>query len=190
MLTRETYLQQPPVIEKELKQIFGVNDSLIIFDIGCCEGENSIKYSRLFPNARIFSVEALPSNIKILKENLHKYAVKNIEVLPFALSDKIGVSSFYVSSFYETNLSKYGFEILEIDTNGNFFEYVAQELRRVNYIGQRYANYYFSDKDHNKDHNTVYQTLCLLDSINQRQKNSQELLCFGYHILAVKKSNH
>ncbi|GBO52276.1 hypothetical protein APA_5366 [Pseudanabaena sp. lw0831] len=86
--------------------------------------------------------------------------------------------------FYETNLRKYGFEILKIETNGNFFDYVAQELRRVNYVAQRYANYNFSELDHN----TIYQSLSLLEIINQENNNSSELLCFGYHVLAEKQS--
>jgi|GEM_PF-747034 len=132
--------------------------------------------------------EHLPDPLSALKEfeRLLIPGGKLILTAPFCSLTHFSPYHFYSGFnryFYETNLSKYGFEILEIDINGNFFEYVAQELRRVNYVGQRYANYDFSDQDHS----TIYQSLCLLDTINQQQKDSEELLCFGYHILAVKK---
>ncbi|MBD2107735.1 FkbM family methyltransferase [Nodosilinea sp. FACHB-13] len=78
--------------------IFDIQKPLVIFDIGSCEGEDSIKYSKVFPSARIFAVEALPSNLSLLKENLNKYSVKNVEILPFALSDEAGICNFHVSS--------------------------------------------------------------------------------------------
>ena len=41
--------------------------------------------------------------------------------------------------FYETHLAKFGFKIIEIKTNGNFFEYLAQEIRRVSEIKRIYT---------------------------------------------------
>jgi ubiquinone/menaquinone biosynthesis C-methylase UbiE len=41
--------------------------------------------------------------------------------------------------FYETHLAKFGFKIIEIKTNGNFFEYLAQEIRRVPEIKRIYT---------------------------------------------------
>lgn len=96
--TRDTYINSPSPIEYELRLIFDVQKPLVIFDIGSCEGEDSIRYSRIFSNSRIFAVEALPSNLPLLKANLDKYSVENVEILPFALSDKIGTCNFYVSS--------------------------------------------------------------------------------------------
>ena len=56
-LTRDTYINTPSPIEKELKAIFDTQESLIIFDIGSCEGEDSIKYSKIFPKSQIYAVE-------------------------------------------------------------------------------------------------------------------------------------
>jgi len=97
-LTRLNYINSPLVIEYELKHLFGLKDALTIFDIGSCEGEDSIKYSRLFPNAKIYAVEALPNNLILLEENLEKYSISNVEIIPFAFSDEIGLCDFYVSS--------------------------------------------------------------------------------------------
>ena len=45
---REHYLGQPVPIENELKLLFDESAPLTIFEIGACEGEDSIRYSRLF----------------------------------------------------------------------------------------------------------------------------------------------
>lgn len=131
--------------------------------------------------------EHLPDPIAALKEfeRLLVPSGKLILTAPFCSLTHFSPYHFYSGFnkyFYETNLRKYGFEILKIETNGNFFDYVAQELRRVNYVAQRYCNYEFSDLDHS----SIYQSLTLLEIINQKQNNSQELLCFGYHVLAEK----
>jgi 2-polyprenyl-3-methyl-5-hydroxy-6-metoxy-1,4-benzoquinol methylase len=133
--------------------------------------------------------EHLPDPLAALKEfeRLLVSGGKLILTAPFCSLTHFSPYHFYSGFnqyFYETNLKRYGFEILKIETNGNFFEYVAQELRRVNYVAQRYANYEFSELDHN----TIYQSLSLLELINQSQNNSEELLCFGYHVLAEKRS--
>jgi FkbM family methyltransferase len=100
LFERDVYINSPSPIESELKLIFNSHKSIVIFDIGSCEGEDSIKYAKIFPNAKIFAVEALPSNVKLLEANLKKYSdyAQNIEIIPFALSDETGDASFYVSS--------------------------------------------------------------------------------------------
>lgn len=132
--------------------------------------------------------EHLPDPLAALKEfeRLLVSGGKLILTAPFCSLTHFSPHHFYSGFnryFYEANLQKYGFEILKIETNGNFFEYIAQELRRVNYVAKRYANYDFSELDHN----TIYQSLSLLELINQSQNDSEDLLCFGYHVLAKKK---
>jgi FkbM family methyltransferase len=98
ILTRDSYINDPHQIEAELRLLFDTKEPLVIFDIGSCEGEDSIRCSRVFPNARIFAIEALPNNVALIKANLEKYQVKNVEIVPFAFSDEQGISKFYVSS--------------------------------------------------------------------------------------------
>lgn len=92
------YLQQPFEFEKELKRLFKKNEELIIFDVGACEGEDSIKFSNRFPNARIFTFEPLPKNIKRIKTNLAKYKINNAKLVDKALSNNNGKAIFHVSS--------------------------------------------------------------------------------------------
>jgi FkbM family methyltransferase len=75
-------------------------------DIGGCEGEESIRYSRIFPLSSIYIFEPLPENQKLVVENIIKYNAENIELIPVAVSDEEGVSQFYVSSGHPENQSK------------------------------------------------------------------------------------
>jgi FkbM family methyltransferase len=95
---REKYIQESSPIEKELKVLFNANDALTIFEIGACEGEDRIRYARIFPNANIYTFEALPNNIAHIKRNINKYEIKNVSVHNVALSFEIGSADFYVSN--------------------------------------------------------------------------------------------
>lgn len=76
----------PVVIKKELNFLFDLKAPVIIFDIGACEGESSIQYSRLMPNSRIYCFEPLPENIELIKNNFLKYKIKNAQFFNCALS--------------------------------------------------------------------------------------------------------
>jgi FkbM family methyltransferase len=72
---------------------------LTIFDVGACEAEDSIRYSNLFPKAKIFAFEPLPENYLKAKENIEYFNKSNqIFLYPFAINDKEGEYKFYVSS--------------------------------------------------------------------------------------------
>ncbi len=43
--------------------------------------------------------------------------------------------------FYQEQLRKYGFDILDISSNGNFFEYLGQEISRIPNIVEEYTPY-------------------------------------------------
>jgi FkbM family methyltransferase len=73
-------------------------NNLIIFDIGACEGESSIRYSRLFPKSIIYTFEPLPNNYDIVLKNILDYKCQNIIPQNICLSNKIGKTIFYVSS--------------------------------------------------------------------------------------------
>src|ERR1700733_501714 len=95
---REYYINHPVPIERELNILFSKSSAITIFEIGACEGEDSIRYSNLFPNSNIYAFEPLPQNVERIKDNLIKYKKLNIVAVPLALSDHTGMSVFYVSS--------------------------------------------------------------------------------------------
>jgi FkbM family methyltransferase len=102
----DTYLNEPLPFERELGKYFHPKDRLIIFDIGSCEGEDTIKLKRKFPNSTIYSFEPLPSNVKIIKKNFKKYGIPDNHVFQIALSNDEGISEFYVSSGHPDELPK------------------------------------------------------------------------------------
>ena len=93
----ESYLSRPSPIAPFLRFLLKRTAAPVILDIGACEGEDSIRYARLFPGARILAFEPLPENQKILMANLSKYGV-SAELVPVALSNRRGSATFHVSS--------------------------------------------------------------------------------------------
>lgn len=93
-----SYIEDPFVFEKRLNKYLARDDELIIFEIGSCEGEDSIRLKKAYPNSTIYTFEPLPKNVKKIKSNFKRYGISTQHVYPLALSDKDGVSSFFVSS--------------------------------------------------------------------------------------------
>ena len=84
--------------EKLLRSIIAKEEKVVFFDIGACEGESSIRYARLFPNATIFTFEPLPSNFELVQKNITEYKSNSIFPFQLCLSDSIGETTFHVSS--------------------------------------------------------------------------------------------
>jgi FkbM family methyltransferase len=97
MLTRENYIQSQPEIQPELLHFFDRTDSLIIFDIGACEAEDSIRYSNLFPNSSIYAFEPRQDNCKRADDLIKEYNKSNIVLENIALSKENGNAKFYLS---------------------------------------------------------------------------------------------
>lgn len=92
------YLAQASEAEIEALRFFGPRTPKVIFDIGACEGEDSIRYSRRFPDARVFTFEPLPANQALIRANFDLHRAATAELVPLALSDRIGEAEFFVSS--------------------------------------------------------------------------------------------
>jgi len=89
-----------------------------------------------------------------------------------------GLSRFY----YEHHLPKNNFTITELDFNGNFFEFVGQETRRIAPLMDKYnlGKLSWFEK------RVLYLTLQILQKYSKKDKSSSELLCFGIHVFARK----
>lgn len=89
----------------------------------------------------------------------------------------------YSRYFYEYWLGELGFEIMDMQWNGNYFEYLAQELRRLPRIGQRYSQMGLTRLER------VASRIVLgaLNRFSQHDEGSGQLLSFGLHISARKK---
>jgi FkbM family methyltransferase len=98
------FISRPTYPERELRKIFGPDSSLVIFDIGACEGEDSVRYARLFPNSRVYTFEPLPANQVIISENFKILDCRNAHLQGVALCDKDGYVDFHVSQGRPDNL--------------------------------------------------------------------------------------
>jgi SAM-dependent methyltransferase len=87
--------------------------------------------------------------------------------------------------FYETHLPAHGFRITELTPNGNFFEYLAQELRRVPSISDRYK----TKGMRCSDLQAIESLLQCLGRLSSEDRGSSELLHFGYHVRAIRCAN-
>ena len=84
--------------------------------------------------------------------------------------------------FYEKFLPENDFSILELEYNGNYFEYMAQEIRRVGTVAQLYAG----TKIGIQDKIFLKGVLWTLQRLSKKGKNSSELLNYGIHVFARK----
>ena len=80
--------------------------------------------------------------------------------------------------YYEAHLPAAGFCIEEMTTNGNYFDVVAQEVRRVKAIAQRYVG----RKPNLFERAATKVVMTMLRRFSERGVASSELGCFGLFI--------
>jgi FkbM family methyltransferase len=95
---RENYIKEGSILKKLLLKLFKSNDKLTVLDIGGCEGEESIRYSNLFPKSTIFIFEPLPANQMLINRNIIEHKKLNIKLIAKAVSDHDSLEKFYISS--------------------------------------------------------------------------------------------
>lgn len=84
--------------------------------------------------------------------------------------------------WYEEHLSNNGFKDLEISPNGNYFEFIAQEIHRIPSVANRYSG----GKPNFLGLVGIFFLLRMLARFSKSDNGSSELLCFGYHIHSRK----
>jgi len=131
--------------------------------------------------------EHLPEPIVAIKEfsRLLKTGGHLILTAPFCSMTHFSPYHFYTGFnryFYEKHLAENNFEIIEMTYNGDFFEYIAQELLRIPNISKNYANTNISILDKL----AIFKLIRKLKKISRKDNGSEELLCFGIQILAKK----
>ena len=94
---------------------------------------------------------------------------------------------FYYNGFseywYREHLKDFGFEIEEFVSNGNFFKYLCQELFRVDSMAKQYCGTNLSEDEIR----IVTESIKILSKLSTIDRGSNETLCFGNMLTAVKK---
>lgn len=95
--TSGAYESRPLVIESFLKVLLwpGLR---IIFEVGACEAEDTVRYARLFPGAQFFLFEPLPGNQVAIRRRLDAHKAIKASLHGIALADRNGEATFHVSS--------------------------------------------------------------------------------------------
>ena len=86
--------------------------------------------------------------------------------------------------FYETHLPRLDLDIQSIEFNGDYFASLAQEVRRVPWVADKYCN--------NEKPGIIYKLssaliLRVLDRLARQDTGSEEYLSFGLHVVATKR---
>ena len=133
-------------------------------------------------------LEHLPDPIAALAEFKRLLKIEGILILTAPFCSLTHFAPYHYCSgfnryFYEHHLKKLGFKIVEIGNNGNFFEYIGQEVHRIPAI----ANQYTTKKISILDRLGIKLMLKILEKFSKNDIGSDELLCFGYHVKAIKQ---
>lgn len=82
----------------------------IILDIGANRGEFTLAAASMHPEARVISFEPNPAMLEILKHDLHRNHIDNVEVREYALGDQAGTFPLHVPRVNSGSASFGGFE--------------------------------------------------------------------------------
>lgn len=133
--------------------------------------------------------EHIPRPLDALKEfhRILKPGGTLIITTPFAALTHFAPYFFYngySQYFYEKLLPEFNFSIKELSLNGNYFEYIAQELRRVDEMASKYAP--TVGPPSYMDELTKHWVIRRLEKLSRKDRGSSEVLVHGIHIVASK----
>lgn len=85
--------------------------------------------------------------------------------------------------WYRHHLPATGFDVRSIEQNGNYYEFLAQEIRRLRGVAQRYAG----GAPDEQERAAIGTVLEALERFSRADRGSSELLCFGLHVIAERR---
>jgi FkbM family methyltransferase len=94
----EQYLSEEPPHVPLLRLLFKDSPPLVIMDVGCCEGEDSLRYLKLFPEAVVYGIEPNPENISKIQSLAGLMSSGRFHLTRAAVSKEAGTSTLYLSS--------------------------------------------------------------------------------------------
>jgi len=117
-----------------------------IFDIGCYDAGDSIRFKQGFPNSEVYSFEASPTRINMLKTSSVQYGINIVEK---AVCEYDGTINFYESLINKTR----------VDAQGSIFKHT-----------EFYKNKYpqvFQNTEHTEVPCTTIQSFCFQNNIDE-----------------------
>lgn len=94
---------------------------------------------------------------------------------------------FYHTGFstywYGKTFKRYNLKIMKLSPNGNFFDYMVQELLRLPLVIKRYSSFGWTSLSL---YVFIFPLVALLIFISKLTKGSEQQLCFGWHLVAKK----
>ena len=132
--------------------------------------------------------EHLPNPIEAVKEfsRLLKPGGRLILTAPFCSLTHFAPYHYYTGFnryYYEKFLPEFGLRIKEMTENGNLFEYIAQELRRMPSLFDKYCG----EEMRTHEKAAAETIVAMLERMSRRDKGSGEILNHGFHVLAIKE---
>jgi ubiquinone/menaquinone biosynthesis C-methylase UbiE len=133
-------------------------------------------------------LEHVPDPVLALKELARLTAPGGIMILTAPFCSITHFAPYHFSTgfsryFYEHHLASLGLDILQICPNGDYFEYLAQELLRAPHVAEAYGAPGLEDDE-------AIAAKAVLNALARYSRvatSSAELLCYGYHVVAKKR---
>ncbi|MCX7817494.1 MAG: methyltransferase domain-containing protein [Syntrophales bacterium] len=128
--------------------------------------------------------EHIPEPEKALEEFSRLLKPGGILILTAPFSSLVHMAPYhFVTGFsrywYEHHLPKRGFKILELMPNGDWYDYIRQEIIRLALIEYKKKSWTWPLA-------AIYSLLGILYFKIRSQKKAEDLACFGWHCLAIK----
>jgi len=133
-------------------------------------------------------MEHVPDPIRALHElsRLLRPGGRLILTAPFCSASHFAPYHFHTGFtryFYEHHLPRSGLTLVSLTANGDYFSYLAQELRRLPVMAGTYAGRTIGATTHL----ALVLLLRSLGALRRTDRRSEEFLCFGYHLVADKQ---
>jgi len=132
-------------------------------------------------------LEHLPNPVEALIEFQRLLKKSGILILTAPFCSLTHFAPYHYSTgfnryFYEYHLEGLGFKLENIKTNGNFFEYLGQEIHRIPSMADKFT----MQKASRMERFAMKIVLTMLERFSKNDTTSDEVLCFGYQMIAIK----
>ena len=94
--TEEFHILKSEVFTQDIYYFESDNPEPFIIDAGAHIGLATLYFKKLFPAAKIIAIEPNTQLIPLLEENIFQNGLKDVQILPIALSDHRGMTEFFI----------------------------------------------------------------------------------------------